>query len=667
LTEQSARTYRADIDGLRAVAVLSVLCHHYLIPGFQGGFVGVDVFFVISGFLIARHIDRDLELRRFSLIEFYERRLRRIWPALFVVYGVFLALACWVYFPPDLHFQTFLAAYVIPFLANYAFYQNAGGYGGEFASHVGLLHTWSLAVEEQFYLLFPLLMLALLRVSRARTLILWLIAVGSFLLGFLGTYVAPAAAFYLTPPRAWELLAGALLAVARPAPPRDAWMRAGLNVGGLAIIVAAVLLLNEHTPYPSGWALLPCAGAAVILYANCDRTHILGWMLDNPVMRRIGLWSYSLYLLHWPLLVLAQYYALDPLAVGVRIVMLAATAGLAGLSWRFVEQPFRGPKALLSQRAVYAVAAASASVLFIATTLVHSATDPIRYDAHEHARFPTNTPAQNLCKNSSPENPQAQACKLGEAGAPIQAVLWGDSHALAMLPAVHSAYAKHHEAAIFAEQGGCPPLLGTRVRSLSGNRSRLAKTWIDGRGFTSSCKRHSEAVLEWLGQNRISTVILAAHWIAYTEGQHSRWLTDDQSPDNFSARDNAAVFERGFERLLIALERRHIRVFVLQDVPQLDVNPPYALASAARLDLSRDFRMHRAAYEAQQQSATAIFARLRARHDFQLLHPEDYLCAEQLCSVTREGGLLYSDAEHVSELGAFTSERAFDMIWPDSL
>ena len=154
--EPPVREYRADIDGLRAVAVLSVLCHHYLVPGFQGGFVGVDVFFVISGFLIAQHIDRDLEMRRFSLVAFYERRLRRILPALFVMYGVFLASACWIYFPPDLHFQTLVAAYVIPFLANYAFFQNAGSYGGEFASHIGLLHTWSLAVEEQFYPVVPI-------------------------------------------------------------------------------------------------------------------------------------------------------------------------------------------------------------------------------------------------------------------------------------------------------------------------------------------------------------------------------------------------------------------------------------------------------------------------------------------------------------------------------
>jgi peptidoglycan/LPS O-acetylase OafA/YrhL len=661
--ETPVREYRADIDGLRAVAVLSVLCHHYLVPGFRGGFVGVDVFFVISGFLIAQHIDRDLEMRRFSLITFYERRLRRILPALFVMYGVFLATACWIYFSPDLHFQTLVAAYVIPFLANYAFFQNAGSYGGEFASHIGLLHTWSLAVEEQFYLLFPLLMLAMSRSPRARGPLLWGIAAASFLLGFLGTYLVPAAAFYLTPARAWELLAGALLAIAQTRPPGDRRVRASINIAGLALIIGADLLLTERTPYPGAWASIPCVGALAVLYASCDRTLACGWVLDNSVMRRIGLWSYSLYLLHWPLLVLAQYYAFDPLSPAARAVLLVCTFALAGLSWRFVEQPFRGRGALLNRRGVLAMAACLATVLFTATVLLHRHTNPLHYDAREHAQFPVDTVKQVRCKNSSLENFTTGACKLGDEQAPIQALLWGDSHALAMLPAVYAAYARHHEAAVFAEQGGCPPLLGAQVRSLSGNQSRLARSWIEGHGFSRSCRGRSEAVLRWLKENQVGTVILAAHWIAYTESHNSRWLSDEQSPDNYSAQDNAAVFERGLDRLLTELERRHVRVFLVQDVPQLNVNLPYAMAATKRLHLSRDFRLQRVEYEAQQQSATAVFSRLLQRHDFQILHPQDYLCNESLCSVTNEGGLLYMDAEHVSSSGAMASEPAFERIW----
>jgi peptidoglycan/LPS O-acetylase OafA/YrhL len=665
--QRRGQVYRADIDGLRALAVLSVIFHHYLVPGFRGGFVGVDVFFVISGFLIAAHIESDIAACRFSLLAFYERRIRRILPAFFLMYVLFLVLAFKVYFPPDLHFETRLAAYVIPFLANYAFYQNVGSYGGEFAAHIALLHTWSLAVEEQFYLFFPLVMIGISRFMRGRYLtVLWPTALASFVLCVVGTHIEPSAAFYLAPFRAWELLAGALLAVARFAPPSDARVRAGVALLGLLLIAGTDLLLSPNTPYPGGWALVPCAGAMAILYASCDRTLSVGKVLDNPVMRRIGLWSYSLYLFHWPLLVLAQYYAFDPLSVSQRCILLASTFLLGALSWRYVEQPFRGPRALLSRPTLYGMAAVSGFALVLATFVLHRAEDPRRYSARERALFPPYTADQTRCKNTSPEDvAHRPSCKLGDNGAPVEAVLWGDSHALAILPAVDAAYARHHESVMFAQQGGCPALLGVRVRDFFTAESSLFRSWIDahGSGRTELCKRHTEAVLDWIARNHIGTVILAAHWIAYTEDKHSRQLTDAQSPENRSMLDNAAVFERGLDRLLAALEREHVRVFLLDDPPQSMVNVPYALAAARRLHLDREFRVSRVANEAQQHSAAAIFARLKKRYEFRIIKQQDLLCSDGMCSIARNDVPLYSDDEHLSELGAMLTEPALEVIW----
>ena len=661
-----ASTYRADIDGLRALAVLSVVFHHYVVPGFRGGFVGVDVFFVISGFLIAAHIESDIAACRFSLLAFYERRIRRILPALFLMYALFLLLAAKVYFPPDLRFQTLLAAYVIPFLANFAFYQNAGNYSGEFAAQIALLHTWSLAVEEQFYLLFPLLMIGISRFIRGRYLaVLWPMALASFLLCAVELYIKPSAAFYLAPFRAWELLAGAMLAVARFSPPRDACVRASVALLGLLLIAGSDLLLSTNTHYPGGWALLPCVGGMAILYASCDRTQSVGKVLDNPVMRRIGLWSYSLYLIHWPLLVLAQYYFFDPLSVSLRCVLLASTFVLGALSWRYVEQPFRGGQALLSRPALYGTAAVSGVALVLATVALHRAEDPRYYSVGEHTLFPTYTADQTRCRNTSPEHTQMPSCRLGDESARIDAMLWGDSHALAILPAVNAAYARHHEAAIFAQQSGCPPLLGVYVRDFSTAEWNFLRSWKDahGFGFSEHCKRHSEAVLNWVTGNHIRTVILAAHWIAYTEAKHSRRLTDFQSPENYSMLDNAAVFSRGLDNLLAALEGAQVRVFLLDDVPQSMVYVPYALASAQRLHLDRDFRISRLTYEAQQHSAAAIFARLQKRYRFRILTPEDFLCAGGMCSIARQDAPLYTDEEHLSELGAILSEPALEAIW----
>jgi peptidoglycan/LPS O-acetylase OafA/YrhL len=658
--------YRADIDGLRALAVLSVMFHHYLVPGFRGGFVGVDVFFVISGFLIAAHIEGDLAAQRFSLLAFYERRIRRILPALFLVVALFLVLAPRVYFPPDLHLQTLLTAYVIPFLANYAFYQNAGSYGGDLAGHIAMLHTWSLAVEEQFYLFFPLLMIGIARFTRGRySAVLWFMALVSLVSCVVGTYIEPSAAFYLAPFRAWELLAGALLAVGRFSPPRDPRARAGVALSGLLLIAGADLLLTNNTPYPGAWAIVPGAGAVAVLYAACDRTMLVGNALDNPVMRRIGLWSYSLYLFHWPMLVLAQYYFLDPLSVTQRCILLASTFLFGALSWRYVEQPFRPPRALLSRPSLYAVAAASGAALLVATFVLHRTSDPRHYSAHERALFPSYTANQTRCRNTSPEDTHAPSCKLGDKNAPVKAILWGDSHALALLPPVDAAYARHHEAAIFAQTGGCPPLLGVHVRDFTPAGSDPFRSWIDGHGLGRSerCKRHSEAVLNWIAGNHIETVILAAHWIAYTEGKHSRRLTDFQSPENYSTLDNAAVFARGLDSLLAALERAHVRIFLVDDAPQSIVNVPYALAAAQRLHLDRDFRISRADYEEQQLSAAAVFARLQKRYGFRILKPQDLLCAGGMCAIARMEAPLYTDGEHLSELGAMISAPALEAIW----
>lgn len=654
---------------MRAIAVLLVILHHYGVPGFRGGFVGVDVFFVISGFLIAAHIARDIRAERFSLLAFYERRIRRIFPALFVMYALVLVAGVAVLFPPDLHFFSKIGAYVVPFLANFALYRNAVLYGGEFADHVVLLHTWSLAVEEQFYMLFPLLMLAIAGLCRRRyAAVLWPLALISLALCIVGVRISTLAAFYLAPFRAWELLAGALLAVGNFAPPRTACVRNSAAALGLLLLVVADLLLSTASLYPGELTLLPCVGAGLILYAGCDRSLAMGCLLGNGVMRRIGLWSYSLYLYHWPLLSLAQYYAFDPLSTSMRCALLAATFLLGALSWRYVEQPFRGPGALFKRRTLYALAAVSGAVLAVATFSIHRATEPQEYTAQDRIRFPADTAGQVRCGSASPELTGRPACILGDKTASINAVLWGDSHALAVLPAVDEAFARHHEAVILAEQGGCPPLVGTYVRDPVFGNSSLLRPWLDaaGIGRAPRCKRHNDAVLAWIIQHRIPTIILAGHWIAYTGDHFSFRLTDSSSPDNESSQENAAVFARGLERLVIILRHEGVRVVLLEDVPHNLLSVPYELASARRLGLQRDFRMTRTQYETEQQTATQVFTRLQQRYGLRILRPQDILCEGGACAIAHGEASLYIDGEHLAPEGATFVEPAVEALFTDS-
>jgi peptidoglycan/LPS O-acetylase OafA/YrhL len=639
------------------------------VPGFGGGFIGVDVFFVISGFLIASHIARDIRAGRFSLLAFYERRIRRIFPAFFAMYALVLLTGAVVLFPPDLHFLSAVGAYVVPFLANYALYRNAGAYGGVYADHVILLHTWSLAVEEQFYLFFPLLMLAIAGLFRGRyAAVLWPLALVSLGVCIVAVRISPVAAFYLAPFRAWELLAGALLALGNCAPPRSAFMRVGAASLGLLLLGVADLLLSSSSPYPGELTLLPCVGAVLILYGGCDRSVAVGRLLGNELMRHIGLWSYSLYLYHWPLLLLVQYYVFEPLSVLMRGALLAATLLLGALSWRYVEQPFRGRNAWLDRRTLYAVAAVSGAALIATTFAIHHATDPRRYDALEQIRYPAYTAQQERCKHTPPEVAARRHCILGDSSAPIKAVLWGDSHAAALLPAFDSAFAGHHEAALYAESDGCPPLLDAYVHARAPGQPAALRSWLDAAGFGrgGNCKRRNDAVLDWIIRERITTVILGGHWIANTEDRYFTALTDAESPDNDSGQQNAAVFGRGLERLLAVLQREHVRIFVVDDAPENHDSVPYELASARRLHLRRELGITRTAYDEQQRGPLEIFASLQQRYSLHLLKPQDILCASGTCAIAHGEAPLYRDNEHLSPLGAMLVKPALEPLFTDS-
>jgi peptidoglycan/LPS O-acetylase OafA/YrhL len=662
----AARQYRVEIDGLRAVAVLSVIFHHYLVPGFRGGFVGVDVFFVISGFLIASHIDGDIREDRFSLLGFYERRIRRIFPGFFLMYALVL-IAYWVVlFPLDLHKHSAMAVDVIAFLANVKFFVSFGDYGGD--STVALLHTWSLAVEEQFYLFFPLLMLVMSRYTpRGRIAVIGLLCLLSFASCVIVVRAVPGAAFYLTPFRAWELLAGALLALARLPPPRKASVRSLVALLGLLLIVTADLFFSYAIPLPGELTLLPCVGAVAIIHAQPGPTTLAGKTLGNPLMRRIGWWSYSLYLYHWPLFALTKYYFFDPLSVPTRCLLIVSTFLLGWLSWTYVEQPFRRPNALLGRTAVYALAASVGAFLILMTLVTRHLSDPRLYNAQQRMQVAVATPVQGRCRNTWPEGTKKPVCKLGDAQAPVDTLLWGDSHALALLPAFNAAYARHHEAVMVAQYDGCLALLDVYIREPTAAELDRLPSWLGTllSSHADECHRMTIEVLDWIIQHHIRTVILAGNWTSYAESRFGVRLTDAQSPDNHSLLEDAQIFSRGLERILAVLARQNVRVFILEDVPKSVVNVPYALASAQRLGLHRDFRITRAQYEAQQHSVTEIFARLQKRYEFRILKPQDPLCAEGLCAIARDNIPLYSDWEHLAPLGADVVEPALLTIWSD--
>lgn len=364
-------SYRSDIDGLRAVAVLSVLAYHYREPFPQfplsGGFAGVDVFFVISGFLITQIIVREIEDGRFSILGFYDRRIRRILPALAAMLAAALAAGHLLLMPGDYQ-ELAISAAASAFGGSSFIFLAHTGYFDQAADLMPLLHTWSLAVEEQFYLVWPLLLVGIFRVFPTRAAAgaviaaLLLIGFGASLLWF---HRNPPAALYMAPSRAWELALGALLVFLPPLPHRRACLA---TVVGLAAVVAGFIGIDANH-FNAAAALAPCLGAALVIWPRSSEAVWARWL---GKLAPIGLISYSLYLWHWPVWVLYRVYINYARPAAAEALVLAAfSIGLATLSYRFIEQPFR--KQRLTPRGNVSAGLAAASLLLSAALYVDRA------------------------------------------------------------------------------------------------------------------------------------------------------------------------------------------------------------------------------------------------------------------------------------------------------
>ena len=350
--------YRPDIDGLRALAIIPVVLYHTEFSIFSGGFVGVDIFFVISGYLITFIISEEIKQDRFTITGFYERRIRRIFPALFTVVFFCSIVAAIIMLPEDFDDfgQSIVAATL--FVAN-IFFLTESDYFGAAADTKPLLHTWSLSVEEQFYLIFPLVLLFIYKYLHGRwRLVLLPAALLSLILSISGVHFFPSATFYLIPTRAWELLLGSFFALGLFPQMQSKQARNVTSLIGLALILWAIFFFSRLTPFPGWHALLPCVGAALIIYSGENGASIIGRLLSNRIIVFVGLISYSLYLWHWPIMVFEKqiFYETHSMYNAAAVVLLSII--LAALSWRYVERPFRKKGTVKNRKKLFAVAAA---------------------------------------------------------------------------------------------------------------------------------------------------------------------------------------------------------------------------------------------------------------------------------------------------------------------
>ncbi len=636
-------SYRPDIDGLRAVAVLPVVLYHYRVGPFGGGFIGVDIFFVISGFLISALIHKNLLEGRFSLVDFYERRVRRIFPALFAVLGVCVVASAVMFLPGDLaNFGKTLGSTAL-FASNMELLRESG-YFERAAELKPLLHTWSLAVEEQFYLVFPPLMMLTARWPRWALLsLLAALGIASYGLGVWIVGFHPPMAFYIAPTRAWEVLLGVLLAIGRPPAPRSPLVADGLSLLALGAVAWSILGFTSEALFPGPNAVLGCGGAAMLLYLGASpRPTLAGRLLATPPMVFVGRISYSLYLWHWPLLVFASYYAFDGLGLWVKAPLIALSIALAALSEHFVERPFRGSRSKVSRRAAFTLGGlAMVAALAVAVVVIGFKGFPGRLPAAARVDLAvTEEQRAGHCPVAGPSG-IVGLCGLGHtAGAPADFLLWGDSLASALSPAVEAAADQAHRTGWFLQHNACAPLLG-----------------VNRVGFPE-CRRFNAMAMRAALDPRIRTVLLVGRWALASEGvgngdasgRRAVLTSEGAQPD--ARRDNHPVFTAALENLVGRLRAAGKTVILVHSTPELSAPPPQALAKAVILGRAIDIEPTRAAYLARQAYVFAVFDRLRTRYGAEIVRPDQILCASGRCIVQKDGHPIYYDDHHLDRRGA---------------
>ena len=650
--------YRADIDGLRAIAIIPVVLYHAGIQAFGGGFVGVDIFFVISGYLITAVIASDIRAGRFSLARFYERRIRRIFPALFTVVAASCVAAYFVFMPLDFkRFGASVSAMTL-FASNLLFWRQSG-YFDAAADLKPLLHTWSLAVEEQFYLLFPIILLLIsgLRQNRRRTVII-LLAVVSFVCSVWQVAADPTAAFYLPLARAWELLVGSVLALSIvPAIRRRYWNEAA-GILGIGLIAWSVLRFSAETPFPGINALLPCAGAALIIHSGTSQVTLVSRALSTQVAVLIGLISYSLYLWHWPVIVFAKYVSPEELSTTTVAAVLAVATLVALLSWRFVESPFRGAGAVCGRGMLFAGAAAAMVIsISIGASIYLGNGWPQRLPPDVRnlamAAFDGRA-ARPECHHKSSEDVRAgRICETGDTTAATASfAILGDSFAMSMVPAIEAAAHDARQKGVLLTRGGCYPLLDIR----------------DHNQKSSSCRDFVRASVEFIqGHPSIQAVVIIGRWTSAAEGTRvgaqkaSNWFITDDGSTWPSYEENKKVFARALERTVLAFAGR--KLFIVASVPEQKVDVPRVASLNTYLHRGRDIFLTRREFDERQRFVTETLVGLARRLHFDVLDVGQHLCTNDVCAATRENVSLYSDDNHLSRAGAMEVQGLFASVF----
>ncbi|HEY0288080.1 MAG TPA: acyltransferase family protein [Pseudomonas sp.] len=653
-----ALKYRPEVDGLRAIAVIPVILFHSGLHVFSGGFVGVDVFFVISGYLITSIILSEMLAGKFSVATFYERRARRILPSLFVMMLICLPAAWLILDPPD--FKYFAKSLVaVPMFSSNLLFWLESGYFDATAELKPLLHTWTLAVEEQYYVFFPLILMATWKWGRAW--IVALLAVGAIISltsSQIGAAAGTSGSFYLLHARAWELLVGSFVAFYFSWRPRTENAHGPLNqfatLLGIGMIAYAVFAFDSSTQFPGLHALVPALGAALIILFATPQTWV-GQVLSSRGFVFIGLISYSAYLWHQPIFAFARQSALKEPPVATMLALSALSLVLAYLSWRYVEQAFR-QKGSFSRKRIFAMGAVG-SMLFIAFGLTgylnNGFNQRFNIDRAIDGEFAETDVRSRCASNDDGKSGVVDFCLFGMANAQVtpDLAVFGDSHSEALLPAFDAAARAHGETIVHIGLGGCPPLLGLDVAN--GNYNAGVCTDLANREF------------EYIKSKGIKRLVMVSRWTLYTDGDYdqkeiSRYFLVTPQSRSKSREASRQVFTEALDRTIDAYKSIGTDIYIVAQVPQQMINPKnlyYRLARQAsepeqqKQQLVYDVSVPLAKHDALQRYTRELFQAQSLRNRIKLVTLDNLFCKDHTCLIG-DTSSWYQDFNHLNAHGA---------------
>lgn len=649
--------FRGDINGLRAWAVMAVILYHFGVPGFGGGFVGVDVFFVISGFLMTGIVIKGLEQGSFSVLAFYGARIRRIVPALLALCFVLMVLGYAVLSPPD--YKT-LATHVISaigFVSNFKFWDEAGYF--DISSHEKwLLHTWSLSVEWQFYLLLPVLLSGVWRWKQGRLPQIGVLLGGgglSLALSVMLTDSYPSTAFFLLPMRAWEMLAGGLVFILSPVLRSSNSSRRWIETCGFVLVVFSIVNFDMESSWPGWRALVPVLGAMMIVLANIQGSLWTG----GRVAQWLGDRSYSLYLWHWPVFVGLVYTELQRefwvVALGIGLTLI-----LGDLSCRWIENPSRR---ILGKTKRYRFVGIVAVVFLLVgvPALTVRQLDGVggRLPAIvEKAAAESNNFNHRVEECHSYKGIVSPSCVWG--GSEWKVIALGDSHISVAMPAI--ADVQENAGAVQWSYSGCPFVLGLKV-----NRINVGKL-----GSDYQC----EGFIEWARSQLANLspqlpVLILNRYALQAFGPNEVNSASEKPRVYFSEmhQHTSKEFLEEFSKHIVdtACEiSRQRRVYLVRPIPEMGFDVPKTLSRRLALGLNEDVSISLEDYRKRNQWVWAAQDEAAKRCGVKILDPLPYLCDQSRCYGSRNLQALYMDSNHLSETGNKLLTPMFRLVFDEN-